>query len=502
MKISCSLCSSRGRADCPALGASICGPCCGSKRNSAIKCTADCRFNPFSPVNYDGWLRIDSALSRKMMGYLRQYYDEQQFDKVVRGMMYEEDAQHALDVGAAAATYYVFFTKPFKNGKTVAALWREDGWPGLNSDEIVMMECRFGSGPALVEIQKILDHQAMECLDLLKPERGVFLMLDRSLASNLVRFSRIWMWIADYPYFSRPAGGLLGVPEGIEGVLQDKISMDVLKGRDGISRNELIAKNFGKYGRFICSESSKRHQRMLNAMDVHVCKAFYEIKGKREDVKKVLDARPDFRLVEDMKTNEAPWPALGYDWFRIGESKAIEKEMLSSFHHDDEDEMVGILGRVFLGEKEMLVQTMSKLKFGFAKEVVERYWGDSLALSRESVVDLAKQMAQRARERPVSVDEDDEDEEEEVKSTAIPREIEEKMITEHYRKHYERFLDDSIPALDGMAPRKAAKSAKMRSRLIELMKGHIHNIDTLNKDRGFSVSIAWVIEKLGLKELL
>ncbi|MEI8012145.1 MAG: hypothetical protein WCI27_06660 [Candidatus Omnitrophota bacterium] len=499
MKNSCSLCSSRGRADCPALGASICGPCCGSKRNSAIKCAADCRFNPFSLANYDGWLRIDSALSRKMMEYRSHYYDEGQFEKIIREMMYEEGAQHALDVGAAAAMYYVFFTKPFKNGKTVAALWREEGWAGLNSDEIAMMECRFGSGPALVEIQKILDHQAMECLDLLKPERGIFLMLDRSLASSLVRFSRIWMWIADYPHFSRPAGGLLGVPEGIEGVLQDKISMDVQKGRDGVSRNELIARNFGKYGRFICSESSRRHQRMLNAMDVHVCKAFYEIKGKREDVKKVLDAKPDFRLVEAVGKSEAPWPAVEYDWFRQGESKVIEKKMLSSFHHDEGDEMIGILGRVFLGEKEMLVQTMSKLKSGFAKEMVERYWGDSLALSRESVVDLAKQMAQRAREKSLGDDENDGDAVK--KNTAIPREIEEKMITEHYRKHYERFLNDPIPALDGMTPRKAAKSAKMRARLIELMKGHIHGIDGINKDRGFSVSLDWVLDELGLKEL-
>ena len=56
-------------------------------------------------------------------------------------------------------------------------------------------------------------------------------------------------------------------------------------------------------------------------------------------------------------------------------------------------------------------------------------------------------------------------------------------------------------ALDGMTPRKAAKSAKMRPHLVELMKNHIHGIDKTNKERGFSISIEWVLDELELTDL-
>ena len=501
MKSSCSLCPSGMRTQCPALNAPICGPCCGSKRNISIKCMADCRFNPFSPLNYNGWLRIDSALSQKMMKYLARFYDDIAFTKTIREMMYAEDSPHAYQMGGAAAACYLFFRKPLRDRRIVASVWQQEGWEGLDNDERSMMEFRLNAAPAIVEVQKVLDHQSIECRNLLQPERGAFIVLDRGMAKNISRFTRLWMWLTDYPYFSRPACDPLEVPENVLHSLMEKIFADTLQERNkrnGISRDEILSRNFGRYARFICDESRKARERLLNAMDFYECKAFYKIIGNREDVRRILDSKPDFQFDDAAKPDEGPGPGLSYGWLRCGESKTIEKKMNPSFHHDANDEIVGVLGHIFLGECDFIFRTMSRLKFSFAKEMIRKYWGNLLEFHRESVVDVAKIMAQRTKEgnpvitkqNPTLAD-----------HPSIPKEVEQKIMIEHYRSHYEKFLDDSIPALDGMTPRKSAKLAKMRPRLLELMKGHVHNIDTMRKNSGFPISIDWVLDELGLSEL-
>lgn len=435
------------------------------------------------------------------MKYLARFYDDMDFNKTVRDMMYDEDSRHAYVMGSAAAVYYLFFRKSFGEGKRIAAQWQQEGWEGLGSDEKCMMEFRMNAAPALVEVRKVFDHQSMECTDLLQPERGTFIILDRGMAGNMTRFTRLWMWLADYPYFSRPACDPLEVPENIMSPLMEKIFRDVLKERDkknSASRHETIARNFGRYARFICDEARKARERMLNAMDFYECKAFYKIKGNRGDVKKVLDSKPDFQCDGDAKPDEGSQPGLSYGWLRSGESKTIEKVMNPSFHHDDNEEMVGVLGHIFLGEREFILRTMSRLKFKFAKEMIKKYWGSLLEFHRESVVDVAKIMAQRTKEnKPVVAAPDPMVED----PPSISKEVEQKMMVEYYRRHYEKFLNDSIPALDGMTPKKAAKSVQMRPRLIELMKGHVHSIDTVNKEHGISISIDRVLDELGLSEL-
>ncbi|MEA3485145.1 MAG: hypothetical protein U9R03_00360 [Candidatus Aerophobetes bacterium] len=70
-----------------------------------------------------------------------------------------------------------------------------------------------------------------------------------------------------------------------------------------------------------------------------------------------------------------------------------------------------------------------------------------------------------------------------------------------YKHHYTSFLNEKIPALDGLTPREAAKRDDYHERLIELMKGHINSVETLAEDKGIKISIDWVLEELGLKKL-
>ena len=76
------------------------------------------------------------------------------------------------------------------------------------------------------------------------------------------------------------------------------------------------------------------------------------------------------------------------------------------------------------------------------------------------------------------------------------------MMTQYYKEHYRKFLDDKVPALGGVTPRNAAKDPARRPHLVELMKGHINNNDRLAQDNGVTIDIDWVLRELNLHELL
>ena len=79
---------------------------------------------------------------------------------------------------------------------------------------------------------------------------------------------------------------------------------------------------------------------------------------------------------------------------------------------------------------------------------------------------------------------------------------ERKVLLENYRKNYEKFINTATPMLNGMTPLAAAGDTEMRPRLVSLMKGHINNLDELRKKDQVTIDISWVLEKLGLQDLI
>ena len=76
----------------------------------------------------------------------------------------------------------------------------------------------------------------------------------------------------------------------------------------------------------------------------------------------------------------------------------------------------------------------------------------------------------------------------------------EDLVLEHYERHYASWLDEEIPALDGRTPRQAARSAKLRPRLIDLIKGleHMYTSSLARGQVGYDPM--WMWEEIGLAE--
>ena len=77
----------------------------------------------------------------------------------------------------------------------------------------------------------------------------------------------------------------------------------------------------------------------------------------------------------------------------------------------------------------------------------------------------------------------------------IPPEMKEKILLEVFDKHMKSWIDDPIPALDGLTPRKAVKKAKPRKKVIALLR----DFEAGPPPGCESYDFSWIWKELGLK---
>ena len=223
----------------------------------------------------------------------------------------------------------------------------------------------------------------------------------------------------------------------------------------------------------------------------------YEIAETRNNVEEILEKKHDFEFDDRDPEPDDPEGSVYYVWLRRGESKELEASMPAFFQFKDESQGVGTIGSLKITDKHLTLETFSHQKFEFAKEKIHAYFGDSVVFLHEKIEDLKDRLKEELNEagnRP-SVKKQREPE------SALPPELEQKILEKHYLEHYTKFIDDSLPALDNMTPREAARKPDMRPRLINLMKDHIQGISSMCRKRGITIDIDWVLKELGLHEL-
>jgi len=501
-RIVCEFCGKRAKRYCPAVEANICPLCCGMKRGTEIECTADCRFFPFSPAGYDGWLKIDLALIPKVISHVVGEVGEMHLRSVLDSFPLEAGAspESGEDLLYFGIQHCLLVERDAK-GRTLTDRWAANGWAGLRPDEAMMMQYRSASFVTVVEIQRVVDSQTLECIDLFDPEGRPFTVVDRSLAAGLTRFSRILGWLTHYPHFSKLGHCCHEIPQIVYREFIDHIQRragevpDVAGGAD--CRGYATA-NLAELLSALFQMPREKMKAMFETMDSNHCVASYEIGGDHEEVRRILEAKPEFAW-EDRDPDEGDPPETEYyGWQRLGESQEIEKDMPAAFRTVPGSEWVGSLGNLKLTEDRLVFETFSRQKFEFGSKMIERYFGGLVRQVDEKVTEMARQIARGWDEegnRPGGRRDDD------LAGESIPPAVRAELTEKFYADYYAKFIDDPIPALDGMTPREASRDPGARQRLVELMKEHVHSIAQMNREQSCNVSIGPLLEELGLYEL-
>ncbi len=502
-KESCFKCGRRGKRWCSALEVSLCPQCCAARRGVEIECSADCSFSPFAVAGYDLWLKLDDRITPKL---LKRVVEEVGADhlKNVADKFIAAMGDELIDPGFAfnLAVHKCLLVERDESGKTVADRWELKDWTGLRGDEALMMRYRRKSFVTVIEIQKTLDHQTLECVDLLAEDPRPFVLIDRSMAARSVRFTRLLIWLTHYPHFSRPGGIGYEIPDIIRNEFMDLVGE--MSGKRGKGFKESAAKawlaeNLSELIPRLFEWPREKMQTLFRSMDSHQCVATYLFDRDRETIARVLEEKPDFDWDDREPEDEDPPGTDYYRWLRAGESREIEKRMHPAFRHESDSEGVGILGNLKLREDCLIFEAFSKQKYQFGKKMLKKYFGETLSFQKEKIVDIARQVADEIENRDWP---ERQPEREKPRPDSIPPEIKARIIKEHHLRFYRRFLDEGVPALNGLTPRAAAKNARTRGMLLELMKRHLHGLETRNREDGLDLNIDFVLRELGLDELL
>ena len=123
---------------CPAAGRTIEAYECGAGRHITFACPEHCPFNAFSASNYDQFVGLEHSGDEKFFQWL--------IDHVPNKLQFEAGLQ--TRIGDAPNNPYFHYLawhgiyRTDSNGETCLGKWAKSGFPGLNSDERILMRRR------------------------------------------------------------------------------------------------------------------------------------------------------------------------------------------------------------------------------------------------------------------------------------------------------------------------------------------------------------------------
>jgi hypothetical protein len=495
---------SKGQRPCPAIRGFISPADCGEQRGSKLDCPAECPFFPFGSAGGDElWVKTDSAWTKKAIDYVIARVGRPVFERRLKEVTLPMGSRQRDLHGALYTAVQLFlFVDRDAAGRTLADRWEAEAWTGLNNDERVMLRCRRTAQLTVVEVQSAVPDLGLRCLDLLEAAAEPFLLLDRGAAQSVVRFTRILTWVVRLPHAARLAATALEVALAIWPAWRSEVERQFEEARQAspeLMLKRFLAENPAGAARLIAELNARHRLDLLDAYDLNLCMAVYRLTGgSHAQVETVLRGLSDFTPHEVTVPPNEPEPVAAFTWaIPTGTTTAPSGSPPAN----------NTLGLVRLYEDALVVDTTSRPKHALARQLVEKHFGALVAFLKETMVDRDQAVrAQQARESTLR------QAEAAVyggagagaasaAENAAARAERRRQIEAAHADRCRTFLDEPLPALDGLSPRVAAAKPELRPRLVELMKGYLQKVARQNLDEGMSLSLDPVLDELGLSEL-
>lgn len=152
-----------------------------------------------------------------------------------------------------------------------------------------------------------------------------------------------------------------------------------------------------------------------------------------------------------------------------------------------------LLGTIRMEGSHLTLETHSEPRADRGRQLLERIAGDAIAYRCCEKVDVRERTKQALQdgqwpEAPPNAEDE------------LPLEIQDQLIQAHMAKFSRQWLDDHIPALDQRTPRVAAQSAKLRPRLIGLLKDIENDYLRALADGRPAFDPTWMWDELGLSD--
>lgn len=166
----------------------------------------------------------------------------------------------------------------------------------------------------------------------------------------------------------------------------------------------------------------------------------------------------------------------------------IEEDERGVYHWLDEgtgDAMRTLLGTIRIKQGNLSLECVSRRRLESGKALLLARLGDSIAHKADTFQDPWQAIKALPPKR------------QKMKS-GIPREVEQKLYHEYMRKHYEKWIHENIPALNGKTPLEAVKTRAGKEKVLNLLKQFENSEERRKAEDGVYFDTAWLWEKLGL----
>ena len=356
-----------------------------------------------------------------------------------------------------------------------------------------------------LEVDQLEDAQSAWVRDLWAgSDSEPFLLVDRMAVKELVRFDLVVSWVTRYPHFARFVGAGLGLSRDLLEAFEDewrtfaREELNLKRKPTADQMRSVLASDFDYAHEHIADLGAEARQAMLRNADLQICSAYYRIADPAQAVLDRIASSPEFEAC-DFEAGEDLPESTAFSWLRRGESKRIEAEMPEAFRHPDDESLgVGVLGRISVSPKEVLVRTMSGQKHDFARERMGEIFGPLLEFVKESRVDAAAQLADR-----IESGEDDEVDTDDPPAADIPQAVRAEVLQLAMEKHFAGLADAKLPIFGGRSAREAARNPKLRPAVVSWVKGQWESAARLGRRDGADISDypRQLAAELGLDEL-
>ncbi len=486
------------RRPCPAVGREIPAFECGENRNTGYRCPAECSFNPLTLRNYDQLLDIEETVDKKT------------FDRLIQDSAPGSSSARKLQAAALNPAIHALhgcvvdqmFLSPDANRKTCAQRWEAVGFPDLKNDEEALFRAKMGIRIGVLEVHQVIDGQQTEVVDLLEPNGKPFIIVDRSLARIGVRFAVYLCWHYALPHFWRLHGSAIRLPDLAQFEPQEVVAEIVrhLGGpAEGNALRLWLAKNILPFEEALYATAYARRADMFANLDVQWARTIYELKRPNEECRSVLEAVP--QVSPDVLSETERDEGLLEAWVWCDEEGELPVKAASTRE---------VLGRILAGATQWRLECLGQLRMELLRQKFENALDERVRFVSESRDDFAKTLARnepsfdpdlvppRLRENPQRIS---------ISSSRVSKaEVNARSLSEVQtallRDQEKAFLDDTIPLLDGSTPRQAAQDPLLRPKLIRLVKQRVCGHDERNLETGQSDDINWLVQELGLTEIL
>ncbi len=478
---------------CPAVAREITSAECGSNRITHYRCPSDCPFNPFAPMNYSKFLELESEVDKLIS-------DRAASESPNRYRVGSQLAK-SYDTGNMGEyhrllQWYAYYERD-ASGLTCGEKWEREGFTGLKNDQKVIARARTRTVMRLLEFRRILSLEQITAVDLLENDGREMLIQDRLLASKAKRFQTLLIWTYDLPHYTRTSGIAYQLPI-VADVSPLEVLLETVKHMGGPTENpELqrwLTQNVMRLEERVFATAKLRRRAAFSALDADFSKSVYHLTRPLAECREVLDSIPEVDEEPLTRSENREGFSEARVWLESNPS-----ELAASPSRPP------ILGRVLIGQTYWRLESLGVARTSALRARFENALGDRVRFETERVDRLAQKVAQ--------------DEPNVDAALAVPSLLQRPsyplLSSSHAndmfqgmrkgqteRERDERFLDEAIPALDDHTPREAARDPALRPALILMMKNRVQAVDELNLERGEDYDINWLLEELGLRELI